>query len=176
MIPSSETATTILVHLLEIGVYAMVIFGAILAFRRIFHNKTRPALRFGLWFLLLLRLTVPFTVNSGVHLIVLPVTETTAATATARTAASAQPIRPETVTTTPARSTNAPSTTTASPEKTQEMRTSAMRLSIWHWLLILWGVVAAVFLVHRMWMQGLLAARIRSCAKTPDPEIAEEFR
>ena len=82
MIPSSEAARVMLTHLLEISVYALVIFGAVLAFRRVFHNKTRPALRFGLWFLLLLRLTLPFTVNSAVHLIVLPAAETTAATAT----------------------------------------------------------------------------------------------
>ena len=176
MIPSSETAKVILIHLLEIGVYALVIFGAILAFRRVFHNKTRPALRFWLWFLLLLRLTVPVTVNSGVHLIVLPAAESTATTATARAEASTQPIRPTTATAAPARSTDAPGTATASPEKTHEKRTSAIRLSIWQWLLILWIVIAAAFLVRRMWMQGLLAARIRSCAKVPDPEIAEEYR
>ena len=81
MIPTSKAARVILTHLLEIGVYALVIFGAVLAFRRVFHNKTRPALRFGLWLLLLLRLTVPFTVNSAIHLIVLPASQPTEAVA-----------------------------------------------------------------------------------------------
>ena len=56
MIPSSEAARAILGRLLEIGIYALVIFGAVLAFRRVFKSMARPALRFGLWFLLLLRL------------------------------------------------------------------------------------------------------------------------
>ena len=176
MIPSSEAARAILTHLLEIGVYALVIFGAVLAFRRVFHNKTRPALRFGLWFLLLLRLTIPFTVNSTIHLVVLPAAETTAVTSTARTEASAQPIHPTTVTTARPRSSNAPDTASVPSGEAQEKRASAMRLSIWQWLLILWAVAAAAFLVRRVWMQGLLAARIRSRAKAPDPRAEGEFQ
>ena len=115
MIPTSEAARVILTHLLEIGVYALVIFGAVLAFRRVFHNKTRPALWFGLWLLLLLRLTVPFTVNSAIHLIVLPASQPTEAVA-ARTEASAQPIRPATVTNPTAMPTGAPDAAKAPTE------------------------------------------------------------
>ena len=176
MIPSSECAKAILTHLLEIGVYALVIFGAILAFRRVFHNKTRPALRFGLWLLLLLRLTLPFTVNSGVHLIVLPAQETTASTAAARTEASAQPIRPATVTVAPAKPSNGPGATSAPHEETRAERAPAVRLTIPQWLLILWVMAAAAFLLRRVWMRCLLAARIRACASEPDPKAAEEFR
>ena len=175
MIPTSEAARVILTHLLEIGVYALVIFGAVLAFRRVFHNKTRPALRFGLWLLLLLRLTVPFTVNSAIHLIVLPASQPTEAVA-ARTEASAQPIRPATVTNPTAMPTGAPDAAKAPTEEAQAERAPAAGLGVSQWLVILWAVGAAAFLVRRVWMRGLLAARVRTSARAPDPETQREFR
>ena len=175
MIPTSEAARVILTHLLEIGVYALVIFGAVLAFRRVFHNKTRPALRFGLWLLLLLRLTVPFTVNSAIHLIVLPASQPTEAVA-ARTEASAQPTRPATVTNPTARPTGAPDAAKAPTEQAQTERAPAAGLGVSQWLVILWAVGAAAFLVRRAWMRCLLAARVRTSARVPDPETAAEFR
>ena len=175
MIPTSEAARVILTHLLEIGVYALVIFGAVLAFRRVFHNKTRPALRFGLWLLLLLRLTVPFTVNSAIHLIVLPASQPTEAVA-ARTEASAQPIRPATATDPTARPTGAPDAAKAPTEEAQAERAPAAGLGVSQWLVILWAVGAAAFLVRRAWMRCLLAARVRTSARVPDPETLGEFR
>ena len=175
MIPTSEAARVILTHLLEIGVYALVIFGAVLAFRRVFHNKTRPALRFGLWLLLLLRLTVPFTVNSAIHLIVLPASQPTEAVA-ARTEASAQPARPAAVTDPTTRPTGAPEAETAPIGETQAERAPAAGLGVSQWLVILWAVGAAAFLVRRAWMGGLLAARVRTSARVPDPETQREFR
>ena len=176
MIPSPEAARVILTHLVEIGVYALVIFGAVLLFRRVFHNRTRPALRFGLWLLLLLRLTIPFTMTSTIHLIVLPAEEPTAATTTARTGASAQPIRPETVTAPTPRPSSEPKTMKTPTEETQGKRPSAPRLTISQWLVILWIVGATAFLVRRVWMRGLLVARIRTSARVPDPETRKEFR
>ena len=175
MIPTSEAARVILTHLLEIGVYALVIFGAVLAFRRVFHNKTRPALRFGLWLLLLLRLTVPFTVNSAIHLIVLPASQPTEAVA-ARTEASAQPIRPATVTDPTTRPTGAPDAAKAPTEEAQAERAPAAGLGVSQWLVILWAVGAAAFLVRRAWMRCLLAARVRTSARVPDPGTQREFR
>lgn len=176
MIPSPEAAKAILTHLLEIGVYALVIFGAVLAFRRVFHNRTRPALRFGLWLLLLLRLGLPFTVTSGVHLIVLPASEPTSTVTAARTEASAQPTRPATVTDPTARPTGAPEVAKAPTEEIQAERASAVRLMVSQWLVILWALGAAACLVRRAWMGGLLAARIRTGARVPDLEIVGEFR
>ena len=175
MIPTSEAARVILTHLLEIGVYALVIFGAVLAFRRVFHNKTRPALRFGLWLLLLLRLTVPFTVNSAIHLIVLPASQPTEAVA-ARMEASAQPIRPTAVTDPTARPTGAPEAAKAPTEEAQAERAPAAGLGVSQWMVILWAVGAAAFLVRRAWMRCLLAARVRTSARVPDPGTLGEFR
>ena len=174
MIPSPEAAEAILTRLMEIGVYALVIFGAVLAFRRVFRNRTRPALRYGLWLLLLLRLTLPFTVTSGVRLIVLSASQPAAAAA--RTEASAQPARPATVTNPTARPTGAPEAETAPTGETQAARTFAVRLRVSQWLVLLWALGAAAFLVRRVWMRGLLAARVRSCARVPDPETLGAFR
>ena len=175
MIPTPEAARVVLTHLLEIGVYALVIFGAVLGFRRVFHNRTRPALRFGLWLLLLLRLTVPFTVNSAIHLIVLPASQPTEAVA-ARTEASAQPIRPATVTNPAAMPTGAPGAAKAPTEEAQAERAPAAGLGVSQWLVILWAVGAAAFLVRRAWMRCLLAARVRTSARVPDPGTQREFR
>ena len=76
MIPDSAAARNILEHVLEIGVYSSVIYLMLLGFRAVFRQKAGPALRYGLWFLLLIRLTLPFTVSSSVHLIVLPADRT----------------------------------------------------------------------------------------------------
>lgn len=175
MIPSPESARAILTRLLEMGVYALVIFGAVLAFRRVFHTKTRPALRFGLWFLLLLRLTLPVTVTSGIHLIVLPAAKPISTPMTVQTEASAQPIRPAAATTAPTRPANVPDATTAPSGEMDEKRASTAQLTTSQWLVIVWVVVAAAFLVRRVWMRSLLAARIRASARVPDPETLGEF-
>ena len=176
MIPSAADARIILTHLLEIGVYALVIFAAVLAFRLIFHNRTKPALRYGLWFLLLLRLTVPFTVNSAIHLIVLPAAGSTAATMTTRTEATAQPVHPEMVTAPPSRPATDPDAASTPSHATQEKRASAPVLSIWQWLVMVWLLGAGALLLRRAWMRGLLAARIRSRGREPDPQIMREFQ
>ena len=71
MIPDAQTAQAAVMRLIEISVYAVVIFLLLLLFRRIFGKKMSPALRYALWFLLLVRLTVPVTFQTGLHLIVL---------------------------------------------------------------------------------------------------------
>ncbi len=176
IIPSSETARDILTHLLEIGIYALVIFGAVLAFRRIFQKKMRPALRFGLWFLLLLRLTIPFTVASGVHLIVLPAAEPIAATVTDKAEASAQPIRPGAVTVASPRPAKEPGKLSVPSEGTPEKRSSVIQITIWQWLLIIWAGGVLALIAYRAWMWGQLATRIHTSAEMPDSEIMGEFR
>lgn len=59
----------------EIMIYAAILYGAISLFRKICGNKMSPALRYGLWFLVVLRLAVPFTLESSWHLIELPAIE-----------------------------------------------------------------------------------------------------
>ena len=63
--------------LVEMMIYAAILYGAISLFRKICGNKMSPALRYGLWFLVVLRLAVPFTLESDWHLIELPPMEQT---------------------------------------------------------------------------------------------------
>lgn len=58
--------------LLEISAYAIVIFAGILLFRRLFHKRLSPFLKYALWFVLIARLLLPVTLDSGVRLFALP--------------------------------------------------------------------------------------------------------
>lgn len=174
MILPSEDARTVVTALLEIGVYALVIFAAILVFRLGCKSRMKPALRFGLWFLLLLRLTVPFSVNTAVHFIVLPASEpvsfaeetepATVPEPTARTAVIVSP-RPFGTQNTPA----------APREEAQQTRPSGIRITVWQILFSVWLIGAAALLIRRLWRQALLTARLRSDARTPDAENMREF-
>lgn len=62
----------ILKILLEITIYSAVLFAAIMLFKKAAKGKISPVLSFVLWFLLLARLCVPVTLQSGYHLITLP--------------------------------------------------------------------------------------------------------
>ncbi|NLI53933.1 MAG: M56 family metallopeptidase [Clostridiales bacterium] len=53
--------------LMEISVYAAVIFAVILLLRWALKERLSPALRYALWFLLLARLVFPITLESGLH-------------------------------------------------------------------------------------------------------------
>lgn len=62
----------ILNRLLEISVYSAVLFLAIMAIKKSLKNKLSPILHFLIWFLLIARLCIPVTIDSGLKLIVLP--------------------------------------------------------------------------------------------------------
>ena len=64
----------ILNRLLEISIYSVILFLAIIGIKRVFKNKMSPALHFVIWFLLIARLCVPVTIDSGLRLIVIPET------------------------------------------------------------------------------------------------------
>ncbi len=54
--------------LFEITVYSAVLFAAVTGFKLAFKNKLSPALHFALWFLVIARLCIPMTIESGFHL------------------------------------------------------------------------------------------------------------
>ena len=53
--------------LLEISIYAGILILAILAFRTLFYSKISPRLQYLLWGLVVLRLMIPVTLESGFH-------------------------------------------------------------------------------------------------------------
>jgi beta-lactamase regulating signal transducer with metallopeptidase domain len=58
--------------LLEITIYSFVLFAAIMLLKRCFGSRMSPLLHYAVWALLVLRLLMPFTLDSSVHLFVLP--------------------------------------------------------------------------------------------------------
>ncbi len=63
--------------LLEITIYSVVLFAAVMLFKRLFRRHMSPVLGYAVWALLILRLMIPVTINSDMRLFVIP--ETTAA-------------------------------------------------------------------------------------------------
>ena len=59
---------TILTRLLEILIYSTALFLIIWLFRAIFSKQLSPRLKYALWFLVVLRLCIPVTLESGLHL------------------------------------------------------------------------------------------------------------
>lgn len=57
----------ILSVLLEVSIYAGILILAILAFRSLFYSKISPKLQYLLWGLVILRLMIPVTLESGFH-------------------------------------------------------------------------------------------------------------
>ncbi len=58
--------------LLEISIYAAVIYLALLLLKRVLKNRMSPALHYAVWGLLIVRLIMPFTVDSSIRLFVIP--------------------------------------------------------------------------------------------------------
>ena len=54
--------------LFEITIYSAVLFAAVTGFKLAFKNRLSPALHFTLWFLVIARLCIPVTIESGFHL------------------------------------------------------------------------------------------------------------
>ena len=62
----------ILITLLEISVYSAVILAAILIIKKVLGKKMTAAVQFSLWMLLILRLLMPVSLDSGMHFYSLP--------------------------------------------------------------------------------------------------------
>ena len=87
----------ILSILLEISIYAGVLILAILAFRTLFYSKISPRLQYLLWGLVLLRLMIPVTLESGFHVESLfPAPITAAATSAPAVAKTPSPVLTQT--------------------------------------------------------------------------------
>ena len=176
MIPDTA-ARNILEHALEIAVYSSVIYGMLLGFRAVFRRKAGPALRYGLWFLLLIRLTLPFTVSSSVHLIVLPAEQ-------AEQPAAAEAVQTEQV---PAGTPAVPSAArrpgqdaavTEQREETPQPSAQAARRfrpGIWQILLLVWWAGSAAVCIRYLWIAALLRARLKRFGSEPPAQIREEF-
>ncbi len=157
---------TILTRILEITIYSSVIFLFVWLFRAAFSKWLSPALKYALWFLVVLRLCIPVTLESAVHLFTLP----QAATETAQVAA-----------TTPAPQTQQPrensplldgGVATARPQgelaqAVVPQPTAIAALSWQQWLMIVWGAGFLVALGLSLALMIQLNSRIRRLGCEP---------
>lgn len=87
---------TILTRLLEISVYSAALFLIVWLFRTVFSKSLSPQLKYALWFLVVLRLCIPITLESGLHLFTLPAqTQSTALPQTQPSGAQTAPALPQ---------------------------------------------------------------------------------
>lgn len=177
MIISQQNAVSILQRLLEISIYSVVIFFFILGFRAVFRQKASPALRYGLWFLLLIRLSMPVTVSSGVHLIILPAKapEAAATPAAVNAVAPRSDLSPA----------HADSQITIAPDDTAADRiphgndnpgdSAVRRLSLPQILVSAWLAGGLLFILRDQIMAYRLRKRLKRFAALPCEGIRKEF-
>ncbi len=169
----------ILTRLLEITVYSAVIFVAVVLFRFALSKWLSPSLKYMLWFLVVLRLVVPATFESGFHFITLPGEEpavsASAETSTATVAPSAQsePVLDG--------GTIAAAESPDEPEATQNATPTAtapktQTLSWQQWLLIAWGAgCALIFIVYAV-LNSRLNQRIRRIGCSPGKRTEQLYQ
>ena len=63
---------TVLNILLEITIYSVILYLAILFFKKVFHKHISAILNYAVWGLLILRLLLPVTIDTGLHFFVIP--------------------------------------------------------------------------------------------------------
>lgn len=168
----------ILNRLLEISVYSIVLFVAVIAIKKAFSDKMSPVLHFMIWFLLIARLCIPFTIDSGLNLIVIPAQtaiETTAVDAPAsaqdnpfdfspesQSKASIQNIRPW--------QSAEPDCATAKPDNLS----NSLWIASMRWMDIFLAVWLVGIFIRGVWMAavGLKIKRvIRRCGIKPNARI-----
>jgi len=170
----------ILTALLEIGIYSTGIYLAVLLFRTVFGKWMSPALRYGLWFLVVLRLIVPVTFESGFHFITIP-QETAAPTATP--AAATLPQDNAAVWNTPAPNLPAENFNVVMPDIMPEPAGNPVptpaKTSWWTWqrgILLLWGAGFVVSIGISLLLALRLRARIRKLSMLPDRATGKLLR
>ncbi|MBQ3664001.1 MAG: M56 family metallopeptidase [Clostridia bacterium] len=177
MIPDIQTAQAAVVGLIEISVYATVIYLLLLLFRRIFGKKMSPALRYALWFLLLIRLTVPVTFQTGLHLIVLKEAVKTEQPFFMTVEPQQQQRETSPVpyqadeTPEPAMQTEAPAAERPSGNTRKQVSVSVWQATFWIWIA---GI--AVMTARLVRIRILLQRRLKETASDPDSRLSREFR
>lgn len=163
----------ILTRLLEITVYSAVLMLAVLLVRLLLRRWLSPALKYALWFIVLLRLLVPVTLESGFHLISLPQSQTSTV-ALQPVGTTAEPIvdaaapskEPEPAADAPA----GMQTITDSPH------VSAQPLSLWQWLLIAWAAGCVLVLAAHLALSLQLNRRIKQLGCPPGERTQTLYR
>ena len=159
----------ILSMLAEVSIYAVVIFLAILLFRLCFRKSLAPALRYALWFVLIMRLLIPVTIDGGVHLVTQP-TAADSPAVTARASGSETPAVTSTQPAADAAQTGGAGAAPAAAEARGALKPTAEQAVVFVWLggaALCGGWMLASYL--------LLCGRIRRHAAPPSERLTALF-
>ena len=159
---------TILTRLLEIMLYSTAIFLIVWLFRVAFSKLLSPQLKYALWFLVVLRLCIPLTFESGLHLF-------TADNAPAQAVLSALPTAQEPANSSVSPQTGAPQLdggavlpqTQGTDLASQTPVQTEKQLSWQQWLLIVWAAGFALVLVTSIVLMLQLRGRLRRLGCEP---------
>lgn len=167
----------ILTRVIEISAFSAVIFLAVLLFRRVMKQWLSAQMRYLLWFLVVVRLLVPVTLESGVRLILLPTQTPLAAQASPSPAPDARPVgfaAPENGGAN-AQTADEPALPNAAARQ-PAMQTAARRpLALSDWLLIAWGAGACLVLAAHVALAVRLDRRIRALGRAPEPDVLQLY-
>ncbi|HWP22211.1 MAG TPA: M56 family metallopeptidase [Candidatus Cryosericum sp.] len=165
----------ILTHLLEITIYSAVLLLAVLLARLLLRRWLSPALKYALWFIVLVRLMVPVTLESSFHLISLPQSQAPAAvlqpadpTAKPETDAIA-PVSQDSI------AADSPSGGQTTVSYFQQSK-AAQPLTLWQWLLIAWAAGFALVVLAHLALSLQLNRRIRQLGCPPGERTQALYR
>lgn len=156
----------ILSRLLEITVYSAVLLAAILAVKAVFRNKMSPAMHYIVWFLLIARLCIPVTIDSGLRLVTIPASDRTQTISAALDAVSDYTGTPKPVASNPDISGNAaapaqqPASGTAPAEAVKASGSPLDWLASLRWPEMLFALWIAGILIVAVWMTAA-AVRVK---------------
>lgn len=163
---------TILSGLLEIILYSSAIFLIVWLFRSVFSKLLSPALKYALWFLVVLRLCIPVTFESGLHLYTVESTPAAAAASAMPTtqaptnrAASPQTDAPQLDGGAILPQTQASDATDFAPVKTRA------HLSWQQWLLVVWAAGFVLMLGASVTLMLQLRFRLRRFGCEPGEKM-----
>jgi beta-lactamase regulating signal transducer with metallopeptidase domain len=146
---------------------------AVLLVRLLLRRWLSPALKYALWFIVLLRLLVPVTLESGFHLISLPQNQTPTV-ALQPVGTTAEPIVDAAAPSTePEPAADAPA---GMQTKTDSPRVSAQPLTLWQWLLIAWAAGFALVLTAHLALSLQLNRRIKQLGCPPGERTQTLYR
>ena len=166
---------TILSRLLEIIIYSTALFLIVWLFRTLFQKLLSPQLKYALWFLVVLRLCIPVTLESGLHFFTLPAQAAPQITAPAQVdVIGPQPVLPQTeapaldggVVQQPVQQDNA---------QQAAIKKTAKPLSWQQWVLIVWAAGFVVVFGTSFVLMMQLRARIRRLGCEPGAKTQAQY-
>jgi beta-lactamase regulating signal transducer with metallopeptidase domain len=163
----------ILTRLLEITIYSAVLMLAVLLVRNLLRRWLSPALKYALWFIVLLRLMVPVTLESGFHLISLPQSQTQTI-ALQPVGTTAEPIMAATVPSAePEPAADAPA---GMQPAIPTPHVSTQPLTLWQWLIIAWAAGFALVMLAHLALSLQLNRRIKQLGCPPGERTQALYR